>query len=69
MTRIVKKSESSGRVKYIIQDKYLWWWITRQTFSASWHGEGGYEDLDFDTYEEVERYLTPTKYEVCKNLF
>lgn len=69
MKRIIERTKPCGSVVYLIQYKsWLFGWETITTYSASWHGEGGMEDLEFYSAEDAEKYLSPDKDKIIKYL-
>jgi len=69
-TRIIKRTMSNGRTRYIIQQKHFlfrWWWVDAWINSSC----GAWCTDDFDTLKEAKENIcyfdgTPVKEEVVK---
>lgn len=51
--RIIKRTELGGCVKFVIQQKFLWWWVD----GVERHPVSHFRRCEFDTRAQAQRNL------------
>ena len=57
----ILKEEHCGKITYVPQYKFLFWWLYDTMIDIGWHGESGTLRIDFDDLGDCQKYICSQK--------